>query len=50
MTATESIVSVVDDDQGVRDSLHWLITSMDLAVETFASAKEFLETYQPSQL
>ncbi|MDP7098241.1 MAG: response regulator [Rhodospirillales bacterium] len=49
MTATEPTVFVVDDDQGMRDSLHWLITSVDMAVETFASAKEFLEACQPSQ-
>ena len=38
-------VYVVDDDQAVRDSLQWLIGSVGLGVETFASADEFLRRY-----
>jgi two-component system response regulator FixJ len=38
-------VSVVDDDQQVRESLAALIQSMDLRVECFASGGEFLESY-----
>ncbi len=34
---------VVDDDQAVRDSLRWLIESVGLNVETYASAQEFLD-------
>ncbi len=53
MTATEPIVFVIDDDKGVRDSLRWLITSVDLAVETFASAirrkRRSIETHLAAQ-
>jgi len=40
---TEAVVYVVDDDAGVRRSLARLIRSVGLHVETFPSAKEFLE-------
>jgi two-component system, LuxR family, response regulator FixJ len=42
-------VSVVDDDEQVRDSLAALIQSMDLAVECYASGREFLEKYTHSR-
>jgi FixJ family two-component response regulator len=42
-------VFVVDDDEAVRDSLRWLIASVDLAVETFSSATDFLESYRDGQ-
>jgi two-component system response regulator FixJ len=42
-------VFVVDDDQAVRDSLRWLLESVSLPVETFASAGEFLDRYNPEQ-
>jgi FixJ family two-component response regulator len=38
-----STVSVVDDDASVRKALARLLTSAGYAVETFASAREFLE-------
>lgn len=49
MTRAEPTVYVIDDDKSVRDALNWLITSVDLPVQTFASAHEFLESYQPDQ-
>lgn len=42
-------VFVVDDDQAMRDSLRFLITSDGLAVECFASAEEFLDSYTPGR-
>jgi FixJ family two-component response regulator len=39
---TLSIISVVDDDDSVRESLQCLIRSFGFAVEAFASAEEFL--------
>jgi len=39
---TLSIISVVDDDDSVRESLRCLIRSFGFAVEAFASAEEFL--------
>ena len=37
------IIAIVDDDASVRRSLHRLVRSAGYAVETFASAREFLE-------
>ena len=42
-------VFVVDDDQTVRGSLQWLLESLKLNVQTYASAHEFLSVYDPSQ-
>ena len=38
-------VSIVDDDQQVRESLAALIQSMSLEVQCYASGREFLENY-----
>src|SRR5215471_3751880 len=38
------LISVVDDDDSVRESLRGLIRSFGLAVETFASAEDFLRS------
>ncbi len=40
-------IYVVDDDQAVRESLCWLLESVDLPVVTYASAQEFLADYNP---
>ena len=42
-------VFVVDDEVEVRKSLRWLIESIDLNVETFESAEEFLAAYDPDR-
>jgi FixJ family two-component response regulator len=42
-------IYVVDDDEGVRNSLRFLLKSVGLATRTLASAREFLETYKPGQ-
>ena len=47
MNPVEPVVFVVDDDAGVRDTLKWLLTSVQLRVEAFGSATEFLEQYNP---
>ncbi|MEX0654946.1 MAG: response regulator transcription factor [Phycisphaeraceae bacterium] len=39
----QSTIYVVDDDKAVRDSLAWLIESMGVKVETFATANALLE-------
>src|SRR5215472_8700410 len=41
-------VFVVDDDEGVRNSLRFLLKSVGLQTQTLASATEFLDTYKPS--
>lgn len=43
--STEATVFVVDDNLGVRKSLRALLESAGLAVETYASAEEFLNAY-----
>lgn len=45
----QSTVYVVDDDEAMRESLTWLIESVGLNVETYASADEFLESYYPGR-
>jgi two-component system, LuxR family, response regulator FixJ len=47
MTSYEPTVFVVDDDDAVRESLSWLIESVGLRVETYASPREFLAAYDP---
>jgi len=42
--AKRSLVSIVDDDESVRESLEGLIKSIGFAVNTFASAQEFLNS------
>jgi FixJ family two-component response regulator len=43
MSASEPVVFVVDDDASVREALSGLLRSAGWNVETFASAREFLE-------
>ena len=42
-------IFVVDDDHAVRESLRWLLESVNLPVVTFASAQEFLDSYRTEQ-
>jgi two-component system, LuxR family, response regulator FixJ len=49
MAKPETTVYIVDDDQAMRKSLHWLIESVGLNVETFPSARRFLESYRPGR-
>jgi two-component system, LuxR family, response regulator FixJ len=44
---TDATVFVVDDDQAVRDGLRQLLQAVGLRVQTYASARDFLTTYQP---
>jgi FixJ family two-component response regulator len=37
-------LTVVDDDQSVRESLHGLLSSIGYSVESFASARAFLDS------
>ncbi len=45
----EPTVFVVDDDHAVRRFLCGLIASVDLRVEAYASAREFLDAYEPGR-
>jgi len=49
MTESNATVFVVDDDQAMRNSLKWLISSVGMRVETFASADDFLAGYYPGR-
>ena len=49
MQQSAPTVFVVDDDEGVRNSLRFLLKSVDLTTRALASANEFLETYKPNQ-
>jgi RNA polymerase sigma factor (sigma-70 family) len=49
MTDQAPTVFVVDDDPGVGDSMHVLLESAGLDSETFSSAVEFLEAYDPGR-
>jgi FixJ family two-component response regulator len=42
MTTTTSLVSVVDDDESVRESLPDLLRELGFSVRSFSSAEEFL--------
>ncbi len=46
----EETVFVVDDDPGMRRSLAFLIGSMGLRAETFASAAAFMQEYDPKRI
>jgi FixJ family two-component response regulator len=39
-----SLISVVDDDSSIRESLQGLLESIGFAVETFSSAQAFLDS------
>ncbi|MCK5336327.1 MAG: response regulator transcription factor [Gammaproteobacteria bacterium] len=43
-------VYVVDDDQAVRDSLRWLIESVDLNVKTFSNGQELLDNFEEQEI
>lgn len=45
----EPTVFIVDDDDAVRRFLTGLIQSIDLKVEAYASAKDFLDAYEPGR-
>ena len=49
MTAKQSLVSVVDDDESVRESLPYLLAEFGYATRAFSSAGEFLASDVLSQ-
>lgn len=49
MTKTHLLVSVVDDDESVRESLPGLLKEFGFPAQTFSSAEEFLESDIVSQ-
>ena len=47
MKEQDPVVFVIDDDRMIRDGLQSLIKSVELRVETFASAQDFLTAKRP---
>lgn len=47
MEAGEPTAYVVDDDESIRSLWRWLMESNGIAVQTFATAVEFIESYRP---
>ena len=46
---TEPTVFIIDDDEGYRDSVRELVSSVGLPTETFGSALDFLEVFDPER-
>lgn len=44
----QSVVYIVDDDPDMRDSLRWLMKTVGLNAQTFASASDFLRDFTPN--
>jgi FixJ family two-component response regulator len=40
-------VYIVDDNAAVRDAIRWLVEQVGLGARTFASARDFLNSYSP---
>jgi FixJ family two-component response regulator len=49
MSATANLVSVVDDDESVRESLPDLLRELGFASEVFAGASDFLQSSAASR-
>ena len=49
MTKARKLVTVVDDDESVRESLPDLFKACGLEVSSFASAEEFLDSRMPGE-
>lgn len=45
MTSPSAIVYIVDDDNGLRTSLSWLLESVGIASKGFATASAFLDAF-----
>ena len=44
----QPLVYIVDDDPDMRDSLRWLMKTVGIRAQTFASATEFLRDFTPN--
>ena len=47
--SNQPTVFVVDDDQAMRNSLQWLIESVEMKVESYDSADAFIRNYYPGR-
>ena len=44
------LIYIVDDDEGVRDSLSWLLEGKGYRTQCFSSAENFLDGFDPHRL
>jgi FixJ family two-component response regulator len=44
------LIAIVDDDESVRSAIHGLLKSVGLKTQLFASAEEFLQSGQHSEI
>lgn len=49
MTTITKTIAIVDDDEAVRESLKWLLSSEYDVITCFPSGKEFLQDYTPEK-
>jgi two-component system response regulator DctR len=49
MTTISKTIAIVDDDDGIRESLKWLLSSEYDVIQCYASGKEFLQDYNPEK-
>ena len=42
-------IAIVDDDEAVRESLKWLLSSQNHQIKCFSNGTDFLEEYDPEQ-
>ena len=45
--ALKPTVFIIDDDEQIREAVHWLLGSVGLTVESFSNAADFLQVYSP---
>lgn len=45
MTSKNKTVFIIDDDADFRESVEWLLESTQYAIDSYASAQEFLDAY-----
>jgi FixJ family two-component response regulator len=48
-TRERSMIYIIDDDESVRKAFKRLLRSVNLDVETFSSAEEFLKSQKPNK-
>ncbi|MET3107237.1 two-component system response regulator DctR [Oxalobacteraceae bacterium GrIS 2.11] len=49
MTTTSKTIAIVDDDEGVRESLKWLLSTQYDTIKCFSNGIEFLADYHPEK-
>lgn len=50
MTSAQCLIYILDDDEGVRDSLSWMLEGKGFRTQTYASAEDFLASFNRKRL